>query len=125
MLSHITLLFLLGLSLCNAHHMITNIYIGDVDQGDGTCVRVPPNTNPVTDVKSNDMACNVGGEKSLDRFCVFDAGQVIKLVWKTWPDGTVTTPIDASHEGWFLFLATRWWALVAGVDVAKALARFI
>lgn len=88
--------------------MITNVRIGGVDQGDGTCVRVPPNTDPVTDVKSDDMACNVGGEKSLGKFCAIDAGQVVGLVWRTWPDGTVTTPIDASHEGWFLFLATRW-----------------
>lgn len=79
--------------------MITNIYIGGINQGDGTCVRVPPNTNPVTNVNSNDMACNVGGEKALDKFCALDAGQVVTIEWRTWPDGTEKTPIDASHQG--------------------------
>lgn len=96
------------ISFCNAHHMVTNFYVGGVNQGDGVYIRVPPNTNPITNPKSNDMACNVGGEKPLGRFCAVDAGQNVAVQWRTWPDGTVATPIDVSHQGLFLSIATRW-----------------
>lgn len=95
--------------------MITNIHINGVDQGDGICVRVAQNTSPVTDIRSNAMACNVGGEKTLDKFCAVDAGQSVKFEWRTWPDGSVKTPIDVSHQGLSLFLATHRWA--KAVDV--------
>lgn len=32
-----------------------------VDQGLNTDIRVPPNNNPVTDVTSTDLTCNVNG----------------------------------------------------------------
>lgn len=32
-----------------------------VDQGLNNYIRIPPNNNPVTDVTSTDLTCNVGG----------------------------------------------------------------
>ncbi len=37
------------------------LWVNGVDQGQNVDLRVPPNNNPVTDVTSNDLTCNVGG----------------------------------------------------------------
>lgn len=42
-------------------HLILNICYSQVDQGQNTYLRIPPNNNPVTDVTSTDLTCNVGG----------------------------------------------------------------
>ena len=51
------------------HHVVSNIFIDDVDQGQGTCLRPPPNTNPLEDLKSPQIACNVGGDKQVALTC--------------------------------------------------------
>lgn len=105
MLSYRILAILLGaLSFCNAHHIITNIYVNGVDQGDGVCIRIPPSTGPVVDVRSDDMACNVGGWRPLDKFASIGAGDNVSFKWKTWPDGSQEVPIDISHEGFYSFI---------------------
>lgn len=48
---------------------MANFYIDGVDQGAGTCLRVPPTTNPLTDISSSTIVCNVGGEKAVDITC--------------------------------------------------------
>lgn len=44
-----------------AHTLFTTLFVNDVDQGDGVCIRMPANpstaTDPVEDLASNDMAC--------------------------------------------------------------------
>ena len=37
------------------------IWVNGVDQGQNKFLRVPPNNNPVTDVTSKDITCNVNG----------------------------------------------------------------
>ena len=37
------------------------IWVNGQDQGQNVDIRVPPNNNPVTDVTSKDLTCNVGG----------------------------------------------------------------
>lgn len=48
-------------SVVEAHTSFTTLFINDINQGDGTCVRQPKNpqtsTNPVEDLSSTDMAC--------------------------------------------------------------------
>jgi len=43
------------------HTVFTTFFVDDINQGDGTCVRMPmtPNnaTDPVNDLASDDMAC--------------------------------------------------------------------
>ena len=58
--------FLLGLlaglvPAARAHTIFTTLYVDDVSQGDGTCVRMSrsPNhcTDPISSIDSEDMAC--------------------------------------------------------------------
>lgn len=46
-----------------SHTVFTTLFVDDVDQGDGTCVRMnmtPQNsTYPIIDLSSNDMACGM------------------------------------------------------------------
>lgn len=68
-LSTILLLPLLGATTTLAHHLLAEILIDGAAQGLGTCLRVPPNTNPLTDVTSQDMACNVAGSNKQSITC--------------------------------------------------------
>ncbi|KAL7269372.1 hypothetical protein RUND412_007976 [Rhizina undulata] len=81
------------------HYMFTTLSINGVSQGDGTCIRMPPSTSPVTDVNSDNMACNVNGENGVARICSADAGATVTLQWRSWPDGSNNVPIDPSHQG--------------------------
>lgn len=70
MISAIKAIALLGLVVTSsAHHMVSNIWIDGVNQGAGTCMRVPPNTNPLNDIASSNMACNVGGADAVAFTC--------------------------------------------------------
>ena len=44
-------------------HLVTMqyIWVNGADQGQNVDIRVPPNNNPVTDVTSTDLTCNVNG----------------------------------------------------------------
>jgi hypothetical protein len=52
---------LAAISTVVGHTVFTTLFVDDVDQGDGTCVRMPMTpsnaTFPVNDLSSNDMAC--------------------------------------------------------------------
>ena len=37
------------------------IWVNGADQGQNVNIRIPPNNNPVTDVTSKDLTCNVNG----------------------------------------------------------------
>ncbi|KAJ6499150.1 glycoside hydrolase [Mycena sanguinolenta] len=47
--------------LARAHFTLQYIWANGVDEGYNNYVRIPPNNNPVTDVTSTDLTCNVGG----------------------------------------------------------------
>jgi hypothetical protein len=62
--SHILFKFGLGAafaSLSTAHTLFTTLFINDVNQGDGTCVRMPKDgstsTGPIAGLNSPEMAC--------------------------------------------------------------------
>lgn len=44
-----------------AHSIFTTLFVNEVSQGDGTCVRMNPSpqkcTDPIHDLASEDMAC--------------------------------------------------------------------
>ncbi|CCX04393.1 family 61 glycoside hydrolase [Pyronema domesticum] len=90
---------ILGAGSALAHHMATNIWIDGVNQGAGTCMRIPRNTDPVTNVYSEDMACNVGRNKQEAITCAANAGSRVTVQWRIWPDGSNDGPIDPSHQG--------------------------
>lgn len=97
------LVFLKLMSGTNAHHILANVIIGGVDQGAGNSIRIPPNTDPVVNVKSTDMTCNVGGLVPLRKAVSIDAGQTMTFQWLTYPDGSQNVPIADSHQGLFIF----------------------
>jgi lytic cellulose monooxygenase (C1-hydroxylating) len=57
-------LALAAASTVAGHTTVFNILVNDVDQGLGNSasgyIRSPPNNNPIVDVTSKDMTCNVG-----------------------------------------------------------------
>lgn len=54
-------LALFGCQMMAAHTLFTTLFVNDVSQGDGTCVRMPRNpstaTAPITDLASEEMMC--------------------------------------------------------------------
>lgn len=50
-------------AVANAHTTIWDLYVDGVDQGVGNVaggyIRYPPNNNPVKDLTSSDLTCNV------------------------------------------------------------------
>jgi hypothetical protein len=56
-------ILLTGLQLAAAHTLFTTLFVDDVDQGDGTCIRMPMTasdpTLPVEDLSSDDIACGI------------------------------------------------------------------
>ncbi|KAF2714264.1 carbohydrate-binding module family 1 protein [Pleomassaria siparia CBS 279.74] len=48
-------------AVTSAHQNFHQFWVNDVSPGYQIGVRMPPSNSPVTDVTSNDMACNVGG----------------------------------------------------------------
>jgi cellulase len=70
------------ISAVSAHQNWHQLWINDVTPGNGVGIRMPPSNSPVTDLKSNDMACNVpstngAAVKTLDA----NAGDSIKVQW--------------------------------------------
>ncbi|RPB17344.1 glycoside hydrolase [Morchella conica CCBAS932] len=67
------------------------------------CVRAPPNNNPVQDVTSADMACNVNGNVPAASVCEVTAGSTVIHEWHHTNREQGATdaddPIASSHKG--------------------------
>ncbi|KAI1813699.1 lytic polysaccharide monooxygenase [Poronia punctata] len=87
----------------SAHTVFTTLFVDDVTQGDGTCVRMPSDpgkcTNPVNGVTSNDMACGADGEKAVALTCPAPAGGKLTFQFREWADAEQPGAIDKSHKG--------------------------
>ncbi|KAI1275842.1 fungal cellulose binding domain-containing protein [Xylaria sp. FL0933] len=62
----------------SAHSIFQQLWVDGVDYG-SQCVRMPPNNNPVTNVNSNDIRCNVGGTKGVGAKCPVKAGSTVTV----------------------------------------------
>lgn len=60
-------------------------------------VRLPPNNNPITDVTSSDLACNINGGVPKSSKLSVAAGSTVTLEWHH--GGRDTQAIDPSHKG--------------------------
>jgi cellulase len=86
-------------------HTTLQWFISDATGSTGTqsCIRSPPNNNPVTDVTSSDMACNVGGTTAASDVCAITAGSSVSLEWHHTSRDAASSdsddPIAASHKG--------------------------
>lgn len=97
---HFTAASLLAMaSTVSAHALVYGVWVNDVDQGDGrqSYIRTPPNNNPVKDLSSADIACNVNGGKAASEFVSAAAGDTLSVEWlhNTRHDDI----IDGSHKG--------------------------
>ncbi|KAF8661362.1 hypothetical protein AX16_001456 [Volvariella volvacea WC 439] len=90
----------------SAHCTVWGVWVNGVDQGDGrnTYIRSPPNNNPVKDLKSSALACNVnnrgrnpGLESIVPRSVSVRAGDLFTFEW--YHDIRNDDIIAASHHG--------------------------
>lgn len=83
----------------SAHTTVFSVWVDGVDQGDGrsTYIRSPPNNNPVKDLTSAAIACNVNGGVAGSSFVTAAAGSQVSFEW--YHDNRGDDIIAASHEG--------------------------
>ncbi|KAI9667977.1 MAG: hypothetical protein M1821_000797 [Bathelium mastoideum] len=101
------LLFILAalgaIHLAAGHTLFTNFYLNGVDQGNGTCVRMPMTpsnaTFPITNLLGDEIACGYNGENGVARVCPANAGSTITFEWRAIPDDGSAESIDVSHKG--------------------------
>ncbi|KAI0206475.1 lytic polysaccharide monooxygenase [Astrocystis sublimbata] len=87
----------------SAHTVLTTLFVDNVSQGDGTCVRMPRNpdqcTNPIADIVGDDMACGVDGQSSVAFACPAPAGGKVTFLFREWANAEQPGSIDKSHKG--------------------------
>ncbi|KAF8874350.1 glycoside hydrolase [Infundibulicybe gibba] len=70
------------------------------DQGHNNYLRFPPNNNPVTDVTSTDLTCNVNGlNPSATGTVSIPAGATLTIEWHQHDQRTGEDPISGGHKG--------------------------
>ncbi len=76
------------------------IWINGVDQGQNNFIRIPPNNNPVTDVTSTDITCNVNGLSGAGvQTASIPAGANITFEWHQHAQRTGEDAISGGHKG--------------------------
>ncbi|KAK3306449.1 glycoside hydrolase family 61 protein [Chaetomium strumarium] len=106
---HPSILFKLGVvtafaSLSTAHTVLTTLFIDNVNQGDGTCIRMAKqgsvSTHPIAGgLESPDMACGRDGEQAVAFTCPATAGSKLTFEFRMWADASQPGSIDPSHLG--------------------------
>ena len=93
------------LGVASAHQNFHQFWVNDETPGYQVGVRMPPSNSPVTDVTSDDMACNVGGSKVPSGVETVAAaeGDTIKVQWdNTGHPGPITHflygPVDDASK---------------------------
>ncbi|KAL7627691.1 hypothetical protein AAE478_001885 [Parahypoxylon ruwenzoriense] len=109
-----------SIATVDAHTVFTTLFINDVSQGDGTCVRMNMDpqscTDPVADLDSDDMACGRAallpyirfwylansrlgtGGKPVAFTCPAPAGGKLTFQWRLWADAEQPGALDPSHK---------------------------
>ncbi|KAJ4300623.1 hypothetical protein N0V88_003307 [Collariella sp. IMI 366227] len=91
-------------SLSTGHTIFTTLFINDINQGDGTCIRMPKDGNVCTHpiaggLNSPDMACGRDGQQAVAFTCPAEAGSKLTLEFRMWADASQPGAIDPSHLG--------------------------
>ncbi|KAK6583922.1 hypothetical protein PZA11_003652 [Diplocarpon coronariae] len=85
------------------HSVFTNLWVDNINQGDGTCVRMAMDpgsaTDPINDLQSNNMACGFDGTQSVARVCPVREGAKLSFEFREWADKSKPGAIDGSHKG--------------------------
>ncbi|KAF2739033.1 hypothetical protein EJ04DRAFT_485358 [Polyplosphaeria fusca] len=97
------LLALAALPASLAHTVWTDFYVDGVGQGDAVAIRMrkDPKTAsfPVEDLSSNDMACNVDGEKGVSLVSTVSDGAMLTFEMRSYPNDPSMQPLDRGHKG--------------------------
>ncbi|TCD70404.1 hypothetical protein EIP91_003485 [Steccherinum ochraceum] len=84
----------------NAHFTMQYIWVNGADQGHNVDVRIPPNNNPVTDLTSKDLTCNVNGLSGASTgTAAIPAGATITFEWHQHDQRTGEDAISGGHKG--------------------------
>lgn len=76
------------------------VWVNGADQGQNVDIRVPPNNNPVTDVTSKDLTCNVNGlSGSGVGTATIPAGATVTFEWHQHAQRTGEDAISGGHKG--------------------------
>ncbi|KAL3424568.1 endoglucanase ii [Phlyctema vagabunda] len=94
-------LALVVLPLATAHTIFTQLKSGTTQYGISYGVRTPSYDGPITDVTSNDVACNGGPNPTMSSPYVIDvaAGSTVQATWRHTLTSGPEDVIDASHKG--------------------------
>jgi len=96
----VALAFVASAALANAHFTMQYIWENGVDEGLNTYIRVPPSNNPVTDVTSTDLTCNVNGLTGTSvSTATIAAGTNITFEWHQHAQRTGEDAISGGHKG--------------------------
>ncbi|KAG8782510.1 hypothetical protein FRC12_020733 [Ceratobasidium sp. 428] len=89
---------LLSAAFVSAHTTVYGVWINGVFQGDGryNYIRSPPNNNPVKDLTSSAMACNVNNNP-VGRYLSVKSGDTFTFEW--YHDSRNDDIIATSHKG--------------------------
>ncbi|KAK1657969.1 family 61 glycosyl hydrolase [Colletotrichum godetiae] len=90
---------------CAAHTMVIDVWVNGADQGDGRStgtgttkyIRSPDNNNPVKDITSDAIVCNLNGGKAQTGFVKAAAGDDLTFEW--YHNSRGDDIIDLSHKG--------------------------
>jgi hypothetical protein len=105
-----------------AHTVFTTLFVNNVDQGDGTCVRMPMTpsnaTFPVNDLESSAMACGMSeglepqrfltntkyftgydGTVGVARVCTANRASQLTFQFREYADNSYPGALDPSHKG--------------------------
>ncbi|KAJ7703048.1 glycoside hydrolase [Mycena rosella] len=76
------------------------VWANGLDEGYNNYVRIPPNNNPVTDVTSTDLTCNVGGLSGTGVSTLsVAAGTNLTFEWHQHAQRTGEDAISSGHKG--------------------------
>ncbi|KAI9052024.1 hypothetical protein LZ554_004278 [Drepanopeziza brunnea f. sp. 'monogermtubi'] len=89
------------LSLTCAHSIFVQLGAGGVTNPVSYGIRTPSYDGPITDVLSNDIACNGGPNPTMSSSNIINvkAGETVKAIWRHTLTSDATDVIDASHKG--------------------------
>ncbi|KAG9081850.1 hypothetical protein FRC07_014398, partial [Ceratobasidium sp. 392] len=89
---------LLSAAFVSAHTTVYGVWLNGVFQGDGrnNYIRSPPNNNPVKDINSSAMSCNVNN-RAVSKYLSVKSGDTLTFEW--YHNSRNDDIIDKSHKG--------------------------
>ncbi|OAL48485.1 hypothetical protein IQ07DRAFT_543419 [Pyrenochaeta sp. DS3sAY3a] len=90
------------LPLASAHTIFSNLHVNGKDAGQVVATRyktTTPNNNPLEDLSSTDMACNVGGDKGVKGIIDVPAGANLTFDFKASLWDTSKPRLEPGHKG--------------------------